>query len=90
MVFANDGDPLYFITSADWMVRNFDNRIEVACPIYSKEIQHEIMDMLKIQLKDNMKARIISAGEANQYKKTWGENIRSQIEIYNYFKKKLI
>jgi polyphosphate kinase len=61
----------------------------VACPIYSKEIQHEIMDMLKIQLKDNMKARIIGTGEANQYKKTGGDNVRSQIEIYNYFKKKL-
>jgi polyphosphate kinase len=90
MVFANGGDPQYFITSADWMVRNFDNRIEVACPIYSKEIQHELMDMLKIQLNDNVKARIIGPGEANQYKKTGGDDVRSQIEIYNYFKKKLL
>jgi polyphosphate kinase len=90
MVFANGGDPQYFITSADWMVRNFDNRIEVACPIYSKEIQHELMDMLKIQLNDNVKARIIGPGEANQYKKTGRDDVRSQIEIYNYFKKKLI
>jgi polyphosphate kinase len=89
MVFACGGDPQYFITSADWMVRNFDNRIEVACPIYSKEIQHEIMDMLKIQLSDNVKARIIGPGEANTYKTTNGTAVRSQMEIYNYFKKKL-
>lgn len=90
MVFANDGDPHYFITSADWMVRNFDNRIEVACPIYSKEIQQEIMDMLNIQLRDNVKARIIGPGEANKYKRTEGPEIRSQLEIYDYFRKKLV
>jgi polyphosphate kinase len=89
MVFANGGDPQYYITSADWMVRNFDNRIEVACPIYSKEIQRELMDMLKIQLSDNVKARIIGPGEANTYKTLNGTPVRSQIEIYNYFKKKL-
>jgi polyphosphate kinase len=90
MVFANGGDPQYYITSADWMVRNFDNRIEVACPIYSKEIQHELMDMLKIQLSDNVKARIIGPGEANTYKKTNGSAVQSQLEIYDYFKKKLV
>jgi polyphosphate kinase len=89
LVFANDGEPQFYITSADWMVRNFDNRIEVACPICSKEIQQEIMEMLKIQLKDNIKARILGPGEPNQYKKTDGIKVRSQVEIYNYFKNKL-
>jgi polyphosphate kinase len=90
IIFANGKDPLYFITSADWMVRNFDNRIEVACPIYDKEIQNEILDMLNIQLTDNVKARIIGPGEANQYKQTRGATVRSQLEIYNYLKRKLI
>jgi polyphosphate kinase len=90
MVFANNDDPLYFITSADWMVRNFDNRIEVACPIHDKDIQAEIMDMLKIQMSDNVKARIIGPGEANTYKMTKGIKIRSQVETYNYFKKKSV
>jgi polyphosphate kinase len=89
LIFANNGHPLYFITSADWMVRNFDNRIEVACPIYNKDIQQEILDMINIQLKDNVKARILGPGEANKYKKTGRKQIRSQIETYNYFKKKL-
>jgi len=88
MVFANDGDPQYYITSADWMVRNFDNRIEVACPIYNKEIQREMMDILNIQLSDNVKARVVGTGEANTYKQTSGPKIRSQIEIYKYFKEK--
>jgi polyphosphate kinase len=89
MVFGNGGDPQYYITSADWMVRNFDNRIEVACPIYNKEIRQEIMDILKIQLSDNVKARIIGPGEANTYKRTDGSSIRAQTEIYKYFKQKL-
>ncbi|MGA3013149.1 MAG: polyphosphate kinase 1 [Bacteroidales bacterium] len=90
LIFANDGDPLYFITSADWMVRNFDNRIEVACPIFNKDIQQELIDMINIQLKDNVKARILGPGEANKYKKNGKTQIRSQIETYNYFKKKLL
>jgi polyphosphate kinase len=89
LVFASGGNPQYFITSADWMVRNFDNRIEVACPIYNKEIRNEILDMLNIQLNDNVKARIIGPGEANKYKQTNGPDIRSQLEIYDYLKKKL-
>lgn len=89
MVFGNGGDPHYYITSADWMVRNFDNRIEVACPIYNKEIRQEIMDILKIQLSDNVKARIIGPGEANTYKRADGSIIRAQTEIYKYFKQKL-
>ena len=88
LVFANGGDPLYYITSADWMVRNFDNRIEVACPVYDKDNQQEIMDMLNLQLSDNVKARVIAPGEANLYKTTKGRQIRSQVEIYNYLKKK--
>jgi len=86
LVFANGGDNLYYITSADWMVRNFDNRIEVACPVYDKEIQQEIADMLDLQLRDNVKARVIAPGEANQHKSARGQKIRSQVEIYNYFK----
>jgi polyphosphate kinase len=89
MVFANGGDPQYYITSADWMVRNFDHRIEVACPVYDKEIQKELMDILQIQLNDNVKARIISLGEANQYRKHEGKKVRSQLEIYHYFKRAL-
>ncbi|MCX6243514.1 MAG: polyphosphate kinase 1 [Bacteroidetes bacterium] len=89
MVFANGGDPQYYITSADWMVRNFDHRIEVACPIYDKEIQQELKDILNIQMSDNVKARIIGPGEANRYRKRGSKEVRSQIDIYNYLKNKL-
>jgi len=87
VVFCNGGDPQYYITSADWMVRNFDNRIEVACPIYDKDIQQELWKMLQIQLSDNTKARILGRGKPNVYRKTSGQKVRSQVAIYDFLTK---
>jgi len=88
MIFCNGGEEKYYITSADWMVRNFDNRIEVAVPIYSKEIQKELRDIIDIQLKDNTKARMIGQDHLNTYRKTdTTKPTRSQYEIYRYFQK---
>ncbi|MCX6241508.1 MAG: polyphosphate kinase 1 [Bacteroidetes bacterium] len=89
LVFANGGKPLYYITSADWMVRNFDNRVEVACPVDDADLRKELQDMLDIELADNVKARIIAGREANRYKNGDAPKLRSQIEFYNYLKAKL-
>ncbi|MCX6250611.1 MAG: polyphosphate kinase 1 [Bacteroidetes bacterium] len=90
LVFCNGGDTKYFLTSADWMVRNFDNRIEVACPVNDKNLQTELRRMLEIQWSDNTNARIIGPGEPNQYRKTTGSPIRSQMEIYKFLEKELV
>ena len=84
MVFCNGGDERYFISSADWMVRNLDNRIEVTTPIFDPEIQQELKQMLLIQLKDNTKARIIDKKMCNQYYTNGKEVVRAQIEIHKY------
>ena len=89
LVFANGGNPLYYITSADWMVRNFDNRVEVACPVEDKELKEELKAMLDIELADNVKARIIGGREANVYKIGGDVKVQSQLEFYNYLKGKL-
>ncbi len=89
LVFCNNNDPRFFITSADWMQRNFDHRIETATPILDKEIQGELLKMLEIQMRDNMKSRIISKESPNEYRKTHNDDpIRSQVEIYDYLKNK--
>ena len=67
LIFCNGGDELYYITSADWMTRNLDRRVEVACPIYDKTVQREIKDMIELQLKDNVKARVINSVQDNNY-----------------------
>ena len=87
LIFNNGGDEKYYISSADWMVRNLDNRIEVACPVMDKGIQQELKTMLLIQLKDNTKARIVNHEEPNFYKdREKLPHIRSQVEIYSFLK----
>jgi polyphosphate kinase len=89
-VFANEGKPLYYISSADWMVRNLDHRFEVTTPIKDESLQRELYDLLQIQLRDNCKARLINQSKVNAYKKRSKDEpiVRSQQEIYNYFLKK--
>ncbi len=91
MIFCNGGDELYYISSADWMTRNLDRRIEVACPIYDKNIQKEIKDMIEIQQKDNVKARVIDKEQNNDYVPCEKDNqqVRSQYALYEYYKNKL-
>ena len=85
--FYNGGDEMFYISSADWMVRNFDSRVEASCPIYDKEIQNELRKLLIIQLNDNTKARIIDSVKLNEYKKTYkSRKVRSQIMFYSYLK----
>jgi polyphosphate kinase len=88
MVFHNGGNKDVYITSADWMVRNLDHRVEVACPIFSKELKNEISDILAIQLSDNVKARILDSNFNNNYVHLPGKKIKSQLEIFKYLQKK--
>lgn len=90
MIFHNGGHEKTYISSADWMVRNLDHRIEAACPIFEKNIQQELKDMLMIQLADNIKARILDNDLSNQYINPRNmKKIRSQVETYNYLFRKL-
>ncbi len=91
MIFHNGGKEKVFISSADWMVRNIDHRIEAACPIFSKSIQRELKDIIQIQLSDNIKARILDNELGNQYVNPRNtKKIRSQLETYNYLHRKSI
>lgn len=89
-IFENGGDERIFFGSADWMTRNLDRRIEVIAPIYDKDIAQEFKDILEIQLKDNVKARIQDASESNNYvqRKPEEKPVRSQIEVYKYLQQK--
>ncbi|MEO7313629.1 MAG: polyphosphate kinase 1 [Ginsengibacter sp.] len=85
MVFNSDEKDTMYISSADWMVRNIDHRIEVACPVFDNEIKQELMDILNIQLRDNVKARILNNKQSNEYVPSNNDPaIRSQLETYHY------
>ena len=69
-VFHNKGKEKVYISSADWMVRNLEHRVEVTCPIWNEEIKRELKDILHIQLQDNVKARKLDNELNNDYVRT--------------------
>ena len=87
--FYNDGREDVFLTSADWMRRNLNRRIETAFPILVPEIKQEVIDILKIQMRDNVKACLIDEQLHNNFKRDDApEKVRSQLAIYEYLKNK--
>ncbi|MEL0301488.1 MAG: polyphosphate kinase 1 [Flavobacteriaceae bacterium] len=88
-IFENDGDPQMYISSADWMTRNIDNRVEVACPILDKDLQQELLDTFMISWNDNVKARLVNTKNQNAFVSNQAEEIRSQWATYAYYKEKL-
>lgn len=84
LIFHNKGNPKVYISSADWMVRNLDHRIEAAVEIKNEALKKELMDYLHIQLSDNVKARKLDNDLQNHYVRKPGRKVRSQIEIYHY------
>lgn len=88
-IFHNGGREKIFISSADWMVRNIDHRVEATCPIFDESIKKELKDIINIQLHDNVKARRLNNNLANEYVEADGVQVRSQIETYNYLHNKI-
>ena len=91
MYFYNKGAEDIYISSADWMTRNLDYRIEAAVPIKQKNLKKELIDILEIQLSDNVKARVLDKNLSNEYVEHAKneQDFRSQIETYKYLKSKV-
>jgi len=88
-IFHNNGNEKIYLSSADWMVRNLSYRIEVAFPLYDKNIRQEVLDFVDVQLKDNVKARILDRKQLNEYYKNDSDIATSaQLETYFYLKRK--
>ncbi|MFT5596262.1 MAG: polyphosphate kinase [Flammeovirgaceae bacterium] len=84
-IFGNGGTEDIYISSADWMERNLDYRVEVSVAIYDPTIRREIRDMMELQWSDNVKARILKGAQPNDYvKREKGDNrVRSQMAMYD-------
>lgn len=88
-IFENGGEPKTYISSADWMTRNLDYRVEISCPIYDADIRQELIETFEICWNDNVKARVLSIEQDNAYRKNDKPPLRSQFALYDYYLNKL-
>ena len=87
MIFSNNENNKVFISSADWMTRNLDNRVEVTCPILQEDLKKEIIDIFNIYWSDNIKARLINNNSKSRI--TNKKRFNSQEKMYNYYLNKI-
>ncbi|MBP9793750.1 MAG: polyphosphate kinase 1 [Flavobacterium sp.] len=89
-IFGNEDNPEVFISSADFMSRNLDSRVEVTCPIYQEDIKKELIETFDIGWKGNVKARFHSEKLDNKYRLRGNNPVfRAQLETYKYYRDKL-
>ena len=87
MIFNNDGDSQYILTSADWMERNLDKRIEVGAPVKDPDLQNDLSRVFETLWKGNTKSRLIDVKQSNRYYRDDNPPFIAQDELYNYYKK---
>ena len=86
-IFENGGDKKVYLSSADWMTRNIDYRIEVATPLLDPRLKQRVLDIIDILFSDTVKARYIDKELSNRYVPRGNRRkVRAQLAIYDYIK----
>jgi polyphosphate kinase len=85
--FHNQGQPKLYLSSADWMERNLSFRVETSFPLFDPDCIKIVKDILNLQWKDGVKARIIDATLSNRYRVNKDNPpVHSQVDTYFYIK----
>ncbi len=85
--FYNDGEELIYLSSADWMGRNLDRRVEILIPVEDNAIVSSLKDMLKVCLKDNEKSRCLDKN--GNYRRS-SKRGKSVVNSQEYFCKQAV
>lgn len=85
IIFHNDGDPQTFISSADWMTRNLDKRIEVTAPILDGDINKQLQAIFEMEWTDNTKSRIIDDRQLNRYWKVGEDKVNVHQAMFDAY-----
>lgn len=88
-IFHNNGKEETYLSSADWMIRNLDHRVETTVRIKDEMIKREMKDYLELQFRDNVKARMLDNSQQNTFCRHGGSKIRSQVIWYQTLKSKI-
>ncbi|MCM3736845.1 RNA degradosome polyphosphate kinase [Bacillus cytotoxicus] len=81
--FHHNGEEKIFLSSADWMTRNMEKRVEISFPILGLDMKTRIKDVLQLILDDNVKAREQNErGEYHYVVRNLKENIESQVQLF--------
>ncbi len=88
LIFENDGETEVYLSSADFLPRNFDSRVETIFPVYDKKLKKQLVNYFEIQWEDNTKARILDEDLTNQYRKRkrGQKSRRAQFDIETYLR----
>lgn len=92
--FGHGNSTMVYLSSADWMARNMDHRVELAFPIESPLLQKELLDLMEIQWNDNVQSRHLNGPQANQMRRSTGDPdkvdgppLRAQAAIHDYLRR---
>lgn len=79
--FHHNRENKVFLSSADWMTRNMENRVELLFPILKDKLKHRVYEELTLIWQDNCKAREQDGNGKYHYVKRDGEKINSQLKL---------
>jgi polyphosphate kinase len=90
LIFENGGATEVFLSSADFMPRNFDTRVETIFPVAEPRLRDQLIDYYNVQWSDNTKARILDRNLVNGYRpvKKGAKRVRAQFDLETYLAEK--
>ncbi|MEJ2702122.1 MAG: polyphosphate kinase 1 [Sedimentisphaerales bacterium] len=80
--FRNGGHEEVYLSSADWMRRNLDRRLELLCPIKDNRLKRRLIDILNIYFMDNTQSETLQSDGTYTLKVSKGAKMRAQEDLY--------